>query len=91
MVGIPNFHFAYSNISNYVCVRKKLVVRVVKAPLWYFFISILSLTFMVLLPISRNGEIVTNSWSEAYSEPCQTSNMECFAKIVNSFSKNTPS
>ena len=29
--------------------------------------------------------------SEAYSEPCQTSKMECFAKIVKYFRKNVPS
>ena len=28
---------------------------------------------------------VNASNSEAYSEPCQASEMECFAKIVNGF------
>ena len=28
-----------------------------------------------------------NKWSKAYWQPCQTSKMECFAKIVNYFCK----
>ena len=28
---------------------------------------------------------ISGHYTEAYSEPCQTSKMECFAKIVNGF------
>ena len=32
-----------------------------------------------------NSYYFTCSYTEAYSEPCQTSKMKCFAKMFNSF------
>ena len=33
--------------------------------------------------------LIWSRWQEAYSKPCQTSKVECFAKIVNGFHRLT--
>ena len=37
--------------------------------------------FLYIIPLNLHQNSLSNP--EAYSEPCQTSKMECFAKIVN--------